>query len=259
MPLTEARQLRIARDLRDITDLLEVIGVTVGTATPGSRSTSRPVPGPKPPVSLEKLTLADGRASTPTDRPDAHDDTPARILGWWWIEMRDWLPNVAYPTDLADAPDTQRVSPVALARLVARNAPAYTASAPGLAPEMLAWDMRVLAHRLRTATGETNPDPPQCPACGHAKLHADSETGRVVTCQACGWQRTAPDLRTLPEIADHYTKHASEDTWTPTLRRLRYWADHGRIQPHTGLLSPTGEQLYRLEAIDALVRAKNGC
>lgn len=254
--LSDTEKKCLARDLMDIETLLPFTDDAVGTRIPGQRATTRQVPGPKPPVSLESITLADPTIDPvkPQDtaliEPD--NDTPARILNTWWTHVVDLIDPV-YPVDLEDGSDRRLAHPSVVVRLLTANLGAYLATAD---PETrrMAFAMRRLAARLRLALGEHLPHA-ECPTCGGHTLHADSETGRVLTCGECGWQRTAPVLLTLDQVADVY-ESIDGDHWRPTLRTLRAWQKRKIIEPHTGLISDDGHDLYRLEQINDIVQKK---
>ena len=257
MEFNDTETKRLFQDLADIRLLIPLAPILVGTATPGQRATTRAVPGPKPPISLESLTLADTTINPvkvqETNDLDAKNDPPAKILNTWWTFIVDHI-TPEYPLHLTGATDHDLTQPGTVACLLDVNTPAFLATGN---PEIrcYAWDLRVLAARLRHAAGEHIPNPEPCPTCGKKTLHADSDTSRVVTCAACGWQRTAPILLTLDQIADVYDSNGGDD-WTPTLRTLHLWRSKGLIEPHTGLLSASGENLFRLEQINEIVRKK---
>ncbi|MCL2735638.1 MAG: hypothetical protein FWD75_03275 [Propionibacteriaceae bacterium] len=256
--MTQTTKRTTTTDLDDIRDLLPVATTMLGTRTPGTRPTRHTPPQPQPPIPLESLTLAN-TTITPTPRPittlDPHDDTPGTILNAWWAHITHHLTTTQ--TTLLSSEHEHRSDTTGtthLACLLAANHHAYHTSNDPNYPTF-AHDMRTLANRLRTLTGEHNPHPATCPACGNHDLRADSPTSRHVTCHTCGWARTAPILATLPEIASLYQRLDTDD-WTPALSTLRHWATTHKIQRHTGLLSPTGEDLYRLEHIHQIVRQK---
>ncbi|MDR0285748.1 MAG: hypothetical protein LBI33_12810 [Propionibacteriaceae bacterium] len=248
--LTPIQLDRVRRDLADIARLLPLAPLVVGTTPPGGRR-GHGVPGPRPPVSLETLTLADWApvpAPVDIDDVDADGDTPGRVLGAWSARFAD----LGVGGDRRPIPG--RVAAlVAAARLLADGLARFDAAAGAAEAEKLAWDMRVLAARLRRATGEQAPREGRCRNCGSPDVHADSATSNHVTCLACRWAGTAPHLVTLTVAADWYAAHDDGTTWCPTLRRLQAWAKDGTLHPHGGSRSDDGEPLYQLGVIHDIV------